>query len=138
MISEHLDTVSTEIFQNEKACKTTIHNPLSLSEEVTLHYLSLPGAWMYRGSCLHEEIIRNLIQVFVDHDGLVLHLFPSQHLVFWILVVTFLQQVYSQHLYYGNWDLWYCWTVESWITSRNWEIHFIKSNYLISKLGMLS
>lgn len=78
MISEHLDTESTEVFQNVKAQKSTIHNPLFLSEEVTLRYLNLTGAWLYKGSCPHEEIIWNLIQVFVDHNGLVLLRFPQK------------------------------------------------------------
>lgn len=83
MISQHLDTGSTEVFQNERAQKRTIHNLLSLSEDVTLHYLHLTGAWLYRGSCLHEEIIENLILVFVGHNDLILlHLFPSKDLEF--------------------------------------------------------
>lgn len=84
MISEHWDTGTTEVFKNEKAQKS-LCNLLSLSEEFTLHYLT--GAWLYGGSCLREEIFRNLIQVFVDHNGLVLlhnyiNVFPSKDLEF--------------------------------------------------------
>lgn len=85
MISQHLDTGSTEVFQNERAQKRTIHNLLSLSEDVTvtLSLSHLTGAWLYRGSCLHEEIIENLILAFVGHNDLILlHLFPSKDLEF--------------------------------------------------------
>lgn len=77
-----------------KAKKRTIQNQLFLSEEVTLHYLT--GGWLHIGPCLLEEMIRNFIQVFVDRNSLVLHLFPSKGLAFWIFVVTLLRYLYSQ------------------------------------------
>lgn len=76
--------------------KKTGQNSLFLSEEVTLQYLSLTGGWLHRGSCLLEEIIRNFIQVFADHNSLVLCLFPSKGLAFWVFVVTLLWYLYSQ------------------------------------------
>lgn len=55
-----------------KAKKRTIQNQLFLSEEVTFHYLT--GGWLHIGPCLLEEMIRNFIQVFVDHNSLVVSL----------------------------------------------------------------
>lgn len=108
MNSEHLDTLKFPKIKALKAKKRTIQNPLFLSEEVTLHYQ-------------RSKSDRRLAAFFfffslVNQSSLVLCLFPSKGLAFWLFVATLLWYLYSQRTSVlmlagicniaGHWSLW--------------------------------